>query len=342
MLFQVGEIAQKIGLTIRTLHHYEEIGLLVPTARTDAGYRLYNVQCLERLTQIQMLRQVGVKLKDIGEILDGQSGDMAQMLQERICSLSEQIKQAEKLRYRLEQLQLQMRTGNVLTQADWFSILEMMSMYDKYFTPKELEQMPLYTDQTLKNQAWQQRVATVKSLMQEGVAVDSEQVRQISAEWMAALERDTGGNPEFFARLNKIHLSDNEFAASSGITEEMIDYVAKGFSEHQLAIFKPYLTASQFAFVKEHYFESGKVWPELIAGLYTAKHAGISPESPEVQALAQTWLTMFNQFTGGDPELQEKIRQIYRENPVISQGTWMTPEIGQYLFEALTRSFTQA
>lgn len=153
MLFQVVEIAQKIGLTIRTLHHYEEIGLLVPTARTDAGYRLYNVQCLERLTQIQMLRQVGVKLKDIGEILDGQSGDMAQMLQERICSLSEQIKQAEKLRYRLEQLQLQMRTGNVLTQADWFSILEMMSMYDKYFTPKELEQMPLYTDQTLKNQA---------------------------------------------------------------------------------------------------------------------------------------------------------------------------------------------
>lgn len=80
MLFQVGEIAQKTGLTIRTLHHYEEIGLLIPTARTDAGYRLYNVQCLERLTQIQMLRQVGVKLKDIGEILDGQSGDMAQML----------------------------------------------------------------------------------------------------------------------------------------------------------------------------------------------------------------------------------------------------------------------
>ncbi|MCK9782483.1 MerR family DNA-binding transcriptional regulator, partial [Proteus columbae] len=39
MLFQVGEIAKKTGLTVRTLHHYEEIGLLQPTARTDAGYR---------------------------------------------------------------------------------------------------------------------------------------------------------------------------------------------------------------------------------------------------------------------------------------------------------------
>lgn len=37
MLFQVGEIAEKTGLTVRTLHHYEEIGLLLPTARTDAG-----------------------------------------------------------------------------------------------------------------------------------------------------------------------------------------------------------------------------------------------------------------------------------------------------------------
>ena len=39
MLFQVGEIAEKTGLTVRTLHHYEEIGLLLPTARTDSGYR---------------------------------------------------------------------------------------------------------------------------------------------------------------------------------------------------------------------------------------------------------------------------------------------------------------
>ncbi|MEY0233075.1 MerR family transcriptional regulator [Providencia manganoxydans] len=339
MLFQVGEIAQKTGLTIRTLHHYEEIGLLVPTARTDAGYRLYNVQCLERLTQIQMLRQVGVKLKDIGEILDGQSGDMAQMLQERIDALSAQMKQMAQLQYRLEQLQRQMQAGDILTQADWFSILEMMSMYDKYFTPKELEQMPLYTAHTLKSEEWQQRVSTVKSLIKEGVAPSSEQAKKVATEWMIALERDTGGSPDFFARLNTIHLSDNEFAISSGITEEMIEYVARGFSEHQLDIFKPHLTEPQFAFVQEHYFESGRVWPELIAGLYNAQKAGLPPESAEVQSLAQMWLTMFNQFTGGDPVLQEKIRQIYQEDPVISRGTWMTPEIGQYLFAALTVYF---
>lgn len=115
----------------------------------------------------------------------------------------------------------------------------------------------------------------------------------------------------------------------------MVQFVAQGFSEYQLSRFKPHLSDEQFAFVRQHYFSAGQVWPELIAGLYNALKAHKSPESPEVQALASTWLKMFNQFTGGDPELQEKIRTIYREEPKISQGTWMTPEIGQYLFSAI-------
>ncbi|MTB44068.1 MerR family transcriptional regulator [Providencia sp. wls1950] len=336
MLFQVGEIAEKTGLTIRTLHHYEEIGLLLPTARTDAGYRLYNMQCIERLTQIQMLRQVGVKLKDIGELLNGHSGDISLLLQERISLLTEQMKQIEKLRSRLERLQQQMQQGDNPTQADWFSLLEMMSMFDKYFTPQELEQLPLYTANTLKNQEWQQRVATVKSLMEKGESPKSAEVQAVGVEWMTALERDTGGNPDFFARLNQIHLTDNELMFSTGITEAMIDFVARGFSEYQLSRFKPHLTAEQFTVVSQHYFESGKVWPEFISGIYNALKAGDAPDSPNVQKLAGMWLTMFNQFTGGDPLLQEKIRTIYREDPVISQGTWMTPEIGQYLFFAIS------
>lgn len=336
MLFQVGEIAEKTGLTIRTLHHYEEIGLLLPTARTDAGYRLYNMQCIERLTQIQLLRQVGVKLKNIGEILDGQSGDIASLLQERIALLTEQMQQMAVLRFRLEQLQKQVQIGDTLTQADWFSVLEMMTMFDKYFTPQELEQLPLYTAHTLKNQEWQRRVLAVNELMQQGVMPQSIEAQRLSYEWMTALERDTGGNPDFFARLNKIHLTDNALANSSGITELMIQFVAQGFSEYQLTLFKPHLTEEQFVFVRQHYFAAGQVWPELIAGLNNALKVQKPPESPEVQALACMWLDMFNQFTGGDPVLQEKLRTIYREEPKISEGTWMTAEIGQYLFSAVS------
>ena len=56
MLLKVGELAKKSGLTVRTLHHYDAIGLLTPSARADNGYRLYNRDDIARLHRIQALR----------------------------------------------------------------------------------------------------------------------------------------------------------------------------------------------------------------------------------------------------------------------------------------------
>ncbi|WP_263404975.1 MerR family DNA-binding transcriptional regulator [Pseudomonas aeruginosa] len=55
MLLKVGELAKQTGLTVRALHHYDDIGLLQPSARSDAGYRLYTPKDITRLHQIQAL-----------------------------------------------------------------------------------------------------------------------------------------------------------------------------------------------------------------------------------------------------------------------------------------------
>ncbi|WFP48908.1 MerR family transcriptional regulator [Methylomonas sp. EFPC3] len=69
MLLKVGELAKRCGLTVRTLHHYDSIGLLKPSARSDTGYRLYQRGDIARLHQIQALRQFGLSLAEIGDIL---------------------------------------------------------------------------------------------------------------------------------------------------------------------------------------------------------------------------------------------------------------------------------
>jgi MerR family transcriptional regulator, thiopeptide resistance regulator len=69
MLLKVGELAKRAGLTVRALHHYDDIGLLRPSARSDAGYRLYDRNDIARLHQIQALRRFGVALSDIGAFL---------------------------------------------------------------------------------------------------------------------------------------------------------------------------------------------------------------------------------------------------------------------------------
>lgn len=71
----VGEVARLLGLTVRTLHHYDRIGLCVPSERSFAGYRLYTADDLQRLQQVVVYRRLEVPLDTIAELLE--SGDTA-------------------------------------------------------------------------------------------------------------------------------------------------------------------------------------------------------------------------------------------------------------------------
>jgi MerR family transcriptional regulator, thiopeptide resistance regulator len=73
--YSVGRLADLSGVTIRTLHHYDEIGLLSPGGRSDAGYRVYEDSDLERLQRILFYRELGFTLKEISTIIDDPNTD---------------------------------------------------------------------------------------------------------------------------------------------------------------------------------------------------------------------------------------------------------------------------
>ena len=72
--YEVGAVARLAGVTVRTLHHYDRIGLLRPSARTAAGYRRYDEDDLERLARILFYRELGFELDRIKKLVDGGSG----------------------------------------------------------------------------------------------------------------------------------------------------------------------------------------------------------------------------------------------------------------------------
>jgi DNA-binding transcriptional MerR regulator len=76
----VGEVAELAGVTVRLLHHYDEIGVLCPSARSDAGYRLYSFEDLERLQEILVWRQLGFPLAEIKALIDDRSYDRSSAL----------------------------------------------------------------------------------------------------------------------------------------------------------------------------------------------------------------------------------------------------------------------
>src|SRR5215203_5254239 len=73
----VGEVAELAGVTVRTLHHYDRIGLLTPSERTAAGYRRYTPSDLDRLHRVLVYRELGFPLEEVATLLDDPDADPA-------------------------------------------------------------------------------------------------------------------------------------------------------------------------------------------------------------------------------------------------------------------------
>lgn len=77
----MGRVAGLAGVTVRTLHHYDEIGLVRPSARTAAGYRAYSAGDVERLRQVLACRRLGFGLREVADLVGDPSADAAQHLE---------------------------------------------------------------------------------------------------------------------------------------------------------------------------------------------------------------------------------------------------------------------
>lgn len=95
--YQVSEVARLTGVTVRALHHYDEIGLLVPSRRSAKGYRLYTDDDLLRLQQIVIGRALGMSLEHIRRMLDDPSFEHREALLQQRALLVERFEQTEKM-----------------------------------------------------------------------------------------------------------------------------------------------------------------------------------------------------------------------------------------------------
>src|SRR3954468_6077294 len=98
----VKEVAELSGTTVRALHHYDEIGLLRPSERSEAGYRLYSRQDLERLQEILGWRELGFALTEIRALMDDPHHDRAGALKRQRALVDEQAERLDSLRTALD------------------------------------------------------------------------------------------------------------------------------------------------------------------------------------------------------------------------------------------------
>lgn len=122
MSYSIGRVAELAHVTVRTLHHYDEIGLLSPSGRTSAGYRRYAEADLERLQQILFYRELGFSLVEIATILDDPDADAEAHLLRQHRLLTEQ---AGKLQHMIAAVEFALEASKVgiqLTPEERFEV----------------------------------------------------------------------------------------------------------------------------------------------------------------------------------------------------------------------------
>lgn len=322
-VLKIGELASRAGLTVRALHHYDSIGLLKPSARADSGYRLYNRADVARLQQIQALRRFGLPLAGIGDLLARPDAPFGEVVAQQIAALDRQIEQASALRGQLGQLQRQLDHGDEPALADWLATLELMTLYDKYFTPEELARLPFFQPDARRERDWAGLVAGVRALMDRGVAVDQPEPQQRALRWMAQLERDTAANPDFALRMSAMVELEPSARQRTGITPALKQYVVDAMAAFKLARYAQYLNEDELNRMREHGSGHGKEWLAVIAAVHQQMAAGAAPGDPAVQDLARQWFALFRLRVGDDPATLAKLRRAHDAEPALLSGTWV-------------------
>ncbi|WP_138760198.1 MerR family transcriptional regulator [Modestobacter altitudinis] len=122
MSWTVGELARLAGVTVRTLHHYDRIGLVRPSARTSAGYRSYDGRDLDRLQQVLVYRELGFPLEEVATLLDHPDADPVAHLRRQHQLLRARLERTQAMVAAVEKEMEARQMGIQLTPEERFEV----------------------------------------------------------------------------------------------------------------------------------------------------------------------------------------------------------------------------
>jgi DNA-binding transcriptional MerR regulator len=136
----VGELAKRTGLSVRTLHYHDEIGLLSPSHYTDSGHRLYAASDISRLQQVISLRQLGLSLDEVRDCLNRPDFSPLEVIGLHLARLREQIEVQRNLCERLEAVAALLSAAGEVSAEQFLRTIEVMTMMENYYTPEQMKQ----------------------------------------------------------------------------------------------------------------------------------------------------------------------------------------------------------
>jgi MerR family transcriptional regulator, thiopeptide resistance regulator len=214
-LYRAQEFAELAGVTVRALHHYDRLGLLNPSYRSEAGYRLYSHRDLAQLEQIVVLKLLGLPLKSIGKLLKSDSGSLPEVLQRQHRVLAEKRQELERTIDAIAAARAALQADH---EPDWTLITKIIRRVgmqnetdwtSKYYSEEAKaaieERKNLWSPELQERvtREWNELFRDVEAALGEDPA--SATVQELVARWKKLVGEFTGGSPEIQKGLNKMY-----------------------------------------------------------------------------------------------------------------------------------------
>lgn len=232
---KIGELARATQISVRTLHHYDEIKLLRPSSRNEADHRIYTGADIARLHRIVSLRNVGFSLEDIGRIV-GQSQDE---LHELIA------RQQEKIDAEIEELKRRQWCLRAVTEASaWqpyqgteilLNMIRELSVQSQYFSTEERDTIDNINSAIGLERAKEMHIKLAELTQRAQAYMDlhlpptDSRVIALANEWRALGKEGLGANPQIVQKVKTMLAENPEIAAYRGITPALMQYLKTAF-----------------------------------------------------------------------------------------------------------------
>ena len=232
-VFRVGELAKRTGVSVRALHHYDAIGLLAPSRRSESRYRLYDREDVVRLQEIKSLRQLGFSLEQIRDLLAARRLTPLGVVEMHLQRVREQLELQRQLLGRLESIAEQLRAAQTPTADEMMRTIEAMTMFAKYFTEEQRQTLKERGDklgpEAIKavEEEWPRLIAAVREEMNKGTDPRSERVRELAKRWRELLNAFSGGDRQMETSAAKMYREEPQTAQQYGLDQEIFKYIGE-------------------------------------------------------------------------------------------------------------------
>jgi len=247
--YSVKKLSKLAGVSVRTLHLYDEIGLLKPSVRTEARYRLYGEKELLRLQQILFYRELDFPLKDICTILDDPAFDIVQALEGHRKALLARKERINTLVGTIEKTLVTLKNNTMLQVEDLYEGIprEKMEAWRTEAMSKWGRETILEVEDTLRSFSKQEMeslktelndITTRLTALMSGDPAGDE-VQQCIARRYQIILRLTGGKIqlgklEYFRKLGELYVADNSYTPVNGLPSMELALFIKEATEHYI------------------------------------------------------------------------------------------------------------